>query len=260
MSAGVVRELVRAELESQAASGWDRLAKVPCTRTWRAIAHIRKLSPSRRDALFEAIASNAPVIFEPPLDRSLQLPAAQDPEYTKLVDALAGDTDWSWDYASARTLRSILRAIRSKDPRMAARAKATPPAVVRRAEQITSVTAAMARKVVGASVAARFGAKPHNAGGGEWEYRGRAGSTDFLLTVDYGGWDQLRYDVSYDHPTTGLRARRVNYERLLGCGGTGWDYLTEENLEQAIALMCDLVEWLVRCGDRASSLGGPTSR
>ena len=32
----------------------------------------------------------------------------------------------------------------------------------------------------------------------------------------------------------------------LWAGGTGWDYLTEENAERSIALLCDFVARLVR--------------
>jgi hypothetical protein len=177
-----------------------------------------------------------------------------DPDYRLLVDALVGLNEWNWSYANVRTLRAILGAYRSKVPRIAAEVASTPAEVIARAEQIVPIKATELRKLVKSAVAARFGAKPENSGGGDWIYRGRSGRVEFTLSIDYGGFDQLRYTVAFADGATGLRGKRLNYERLMGCGGTGWDYLTADNAGPSIDLMCTFVEVLASIPERASSL------
>ena len=184
----------------------------------------------------------------------------ENPEYKQLVEALVGISEWNWAYASVRTLRSVLGGYRSESPKIAAEFASTPPEVIARAEQITPIKASEIRKLVKVAVGERFSARPENAGGGDWFYRGAFAGIEFVLAVDYGGYDQLRYQVSYNDTRTGIRAKRLNYERLMGCGGTGWDFLTADNAAPSIDLMCSFVETLVSLPERAASFGGATRR
>ena len=150
----------------------------------------------------------------------------------------------------------VLGGAKSKSPHVAAEFATTPPEVLARADQIAPVTAGGLRNLVKTAVADRFGAKPENVGGGDWLYRGTCHGVAFLLSIDYGGRDQFRYEVSYTEPATGIQAQRLNYERILGCGGTGWDFITADNAAASVDLMCTFVERLVRIPERACPLSG----
>lgn len=255
MSEQAIRQVLRAELNRQADSDWAQLALVPSTATWRAVAHLRKLPPEARARVFTVLESvGIGFFFEPPPAELLA-----DPDYKLLVNALVGANEWSWSYTNVRTLRAILGAYRSKVPRIAAEVASTPPEVIARAEEIVPIKAPALRKLVKNAVAARFEGTPESFGGGDWIYRGKSGPVEFTLSMDYGGYDQLRYTVAFVDPKTGIRGRRLNYERLMGCAGTGWDYLTADNAEPAIDLLCTFVETLVGIPERAASLG-PTMR
>jgi hypothetical protein len=256
VSEQAIRQVLRSELERQAESGWSQLALVPSTTTWRAVAYLRELSAERLARLFDVLESAGMGFFSEAASADLMA----DPHYRQLVNAMLGLNDWDWAYTNVRTLRTILGAYRSKVPRIAAEVASTPPEVIERAEQIVPIKAADLRKLVKSAVAARFGAKPDNSGGGDWLYRGKCGSLEFTLSIDYGGYDQLRYTVAFTDAATGIRGKRLNYERLMGCGGTGWDYLTAHNAGPSIDLMCTFVETLAGIPERASSLGGPTKR
>jgi hypothetical protein len=253
-----IQHVIRGELVRQAESDWSQLALVPCTATWRAVAHLRKMPEERRAHLFALLESVAVSFFRATPGPSGDL--TKDPEYKHLVEALVGVHEWNWAYASVRTLRSVLGAYRSKSPKIAAEVASTPPDVIARAEHIVPIKATELRRLVKSAVAERFGAKPDHSGGGDWLYRGKSAGLEFVLGIDYGGYDQLRYEVSFDDAATGISARRLNYERLMGCSGTGWDFLTADNAAPSIDLMCTLVETLVSIPARASSLGGPTKR
>jgi hypothetical protein len=51
---------------------------------------------------------------------------------------------------------------------------------------------------------------------------------------------QLRYGVSIPDETKKVFVARLAYEDLWA-GGVGWDYLTEENAEASIRLLCEFV-------------------
>jgi hypothetical protein len=130
-------------------------------------------------------------------------------------------------------------------------ARRHPPEVLRRAEAIRPTTAGQIRQIVKRAFAERFDARYENRGGGDWKYFGRHAGRDFVVAIDYGGRsDQLRYEVKYEDVRTGIRPRRLCYEWLLGVGHGHWDFVTADNLEDSIALLCELVGELVEIPDR----------
>jgi hypothetical protein len=228
-------DFVRDAIEREAASGWARLRRVPSTDTWKSIDYVVALDPGPRAALFEAFAWNALYFF----GRGRQSAHATGYlEYRRMVDAMP--RIWRWQYLNARTLR------RTIGDRRAGRPPAyhdIPDEVIRRAEAIQPTTAGDVRKVVKRAFAERFGARCENRGGGGWKYFGRHGGRDFVVAIDYGGLgDQLRYEVEYVDAASGLHPQRLCYEWLLGVGLGNWDFVTADNLEDSIALLCELVE------------------
>src|SRR5688500_5029507 len=137
MSAQAVRHFVRRELGRQADTGWSELEAVPSTATWRAIAHLRALPPSRRTHLFSVLESMAVTYFGASVAGQDAL--WKDEEYKRLVTSLVGAHEWNWAYANIRLLRSVLGGYKSKFPKVAAEFASTPPEVIARAEQITPV-------------------------------------------------------------------------------------------------------------------------
>jgi hypothetical protein len=246
MDEATVRRVIRTELETQAAANWPRLSAVPCTFTWRAVDYLRRLPEQKRAALFAVVADAAVSSLDSARDPAEHPGRTGDPEYRQLVDATLG-TGQAWDfrYLDARALRGILGGARLRHPRMASRLENLPPEVLARAEQIVPLKAPEIRKLVKGMVQRRFRGKAQRDVGGDWHYTCSLGHAEFFLSIDYGGWDQLRYEVSYHDPCTGFSATRLNYERLMGCGGTGWNFLTTDNASAAIELLGDLVEWLV---------------
>ena len=246
-----MQQIVRQELDAEYADGFPRLSRVPCTFTWRSVDHVKRLPPPRIEALFAAIAASAGAALgvapaSPPADDR----AARELKALRHAAIGAVGLPWDWKYADIRTLRAILGGARSKHPRTAAEFASIPADVVARAEAIVPVTAAEFRKLVKVAVQHRFGGRPERRGGGEWGCECRLRDTAFTLSLDYGGWDQLRYEVSYRHAASGLAPSALNYERLLGLGGTGWNFITADNAADAVQLMVELVEWLVSLPDR----------
>lgn len=241
-----VPDLVRAAVEHEAASDWEHARRVPSTYTWKIVDYLRSLAASERNALMDAFVANASYFFEPERDRCLHAYAAGHEEYRKLHEALP--LIWGWQYQDVRYLRAVWADVRSKRPSPAF--ANTPVEVLARADAIRPTTASQIRKVVKAAFKDRYGSRPENLGSGEWRYPGMHRGRTFAVSIDYGGWDQLRYEVEYDDRTSGLAAKRLTYEGLVGAGLGHWDFLTADNLDESVTLLCELVEELVSLPER----------
>lgn len=233
----------RGALRREATSNFGRLRRIPSTFTWRAVDYVSSLGDPERQRLFETLARRGLVRLFTALP-----PPPDDPDDRAFRDGVLRRS--GPEYYDARMLRAILGDLRSSRP--SPELLQTPPEVIRRAASITPTSAAEIRKSMKAVLAERFGATPHNETGGVWHYRGgRSAGREFRLSVDYGGRsDQLRYDISYDDERSGIRARRLTYEGLLGFGLGQWDFVTAGNLNESIALLCELVEEMVGLPDR----------
>jgi len=244
---------VRADIAREETGTYARLRRIPSTHTWRIIDYVSSLPEPRRHALFDVFAQNALFCLDPSRDVAGHPARSGDAAYAAFLEGmrrLSGP-----EYYDARMLRAILGDIRSSRP--SPQFQSLPPDVIRRAEAIAPTTAPEIRKVVKPAMADRFGAKPEKASGGEWHYVG--GTSDgrpFGLWIDYGGRsDQLRYELTYDDARTGISARRLNYEKLLGFGQGNWDFVTAANLQESIALLCDLIDELVALPERLAVSG-----
>jgi hypothetical protein len=243
--------LIRSCIDHEDEHDWSPVRRVPSTHTWKTVDYIRALDRERRSELLRAFASNALFYFPTDRDPPLHAAKAGHPEYAALLQAealMAGA-----QYADVRSLRAILADQEGKRPTPAF--ANTPPEVIARAQGIRPTNARQIRKVVRHFFGERFGARPDNAEGGDWLYRGIHRGRGFVVAIDYGGWDQLRYEVEFEDSRTSLRVRRLNYERLVGAGLGSWDSLTAENLEESIVLLCGLVETLVELPDRLEGEG-----
>jgi hypothetical protein len=146
-----------------------------------------------------------------------------------------------------RALRARLAELRSDRPSIAA--ADIPAQVLERAKGIRPTNSREIRAAVKTAFATRFCAQAKKLGGGDWRYAGVLREREFVVAIDYGGWDQLRYEVEYYDVATDLHAKRVNYERLVGAGLGHWDYLTADHLAESVELLCELVEKVVGLPD-----------
>ncbi len=237
---------IRKTIDREEAAGWERLRRVPSTYTWKILDYLQALDAARRPALFDAFVANALFFFDPGRDRRQHAYEAGHAEYRAMVDALPRMGDWR--YTDVRSLRMLLAASREPLPPEFTK---PPEDVLARAAAIRPATAADIRKVVKQAFGSRFGAKPENAGGGNWRYRGAHQGRPLVVTIDYGGAGaQLRYSVEYDDDRTKLGVTRLNFESLVGAGQGNWDALTADNLADSIELLCGFVEELATIPER----------
>jgi hypothetical protein len=88
-------------------------------------------------------------------------------------------------------------------------------------------------------------------------YRCRSNDREFLIHVDYGGRNaQLRYCVATPefvgvHPLSQFR-----FERALGFGLGDWDYIVEENVDDAFTTFAEVIRYCISLPDRMRAEAG----
>ena len=116
---------------------------------------------------------------------------------------------------------------------------------------IRPAKAPLLRKLVDAALKPLLPEK-EKQGGGNFLYSGPLGSGVASVWVDFGSiMGQICYGVSVTNTPHTIRMRRLSFEGLWFQHG-GWDYLTEENAEHSLALLPELIEYLVRLADRVN--------
>jgi hypothetical protein len=212
-----VEALVKMYIERENALDWAFVRRVPSTYTWKIVDYLRALHPRGRSNLCQAFAANALYLVDATRDPALHAARSGDPEFKALLSALLQTT--AWEYANVRMLRAILGDQLGKRP--SPEFANTPVEVLQRAQSIRPTNAREIRKVVKKAFGEHYGARPSNRLG-DWQYAGSHRGRPFVVTIDYGGRDQLRYDVEYEDARTGLHPRRratsVSSGRASGTG------------------------------------------
>jgi hypothetical protein len=247
---GELEQLVRSILDAETASGYQSIRRVPSTYTWKILDYVSRLESGERDSLFEAFAANGVFLLSPERDAKLHAYQSGHSAYRRFVEAMP--KLFGWKYADVRFLRGILGDLRSKNP--SPEFANVPPEVIQRAESIRPTKATEIRREIKSVFAQQFKAKAQNRQGGNrlysCEYQGRL----FQVHIDYGGRSaQLRYHLSFDEISAGIRARRLSYEGLLGLGQGEWDFVTADNLSESVLLLVELVEQLVTIPEKLRS-------
>ena len=126
-----------------------------------------------------------------------------------------------------------------------------PENLARHLEELIPVKIPALRRMAGAALARRFGANAQDFGSEIWRYEGQLEGTPLKVTIRYSGRmarPQMAYEVEVAHrawPLTGVR-----FESILGAGFGMWNYLTRENAERSVALLCDLVGYVAELPER----------
>jgi hypothetical protein len=88
-------------------------------------------------------------------------------------------------------------------------------------------------------------------------YRCRGDTREFLVHVDYGGRSaQLRYCVAMPEFPDVHPLSQFCFERALGFGLGDWDYIIEENVDDAMTLFAEVVRYCVALPDRIRAEAG----
>lgn len=242
-------EFLPREFEREERNGFARAGRIPDTHLWKFLAHYRRLTPQDAAVLKRALAKHrARQFLQDP--NAPQLNEEEDAAFRNLQQGMALLSEWKW--ISIKLLKMHAGSCQSPHAWVRAQVRGfeMPPEILSWINSLTTCKAATMRKLVKVAFGSRFGLEPENEGGGVWVYRDPDRQMRFEVEIDYGGtWgQQLRYQVRLVRPADGKIRLAANYEILLGMGIGDWDFITEGNADQSIALLTDLVEDTVRIG------------
>ena len=242
--------MLLAEFEREAAAGFARLKRVPDTHVRHFLDYYRSLAAAQQTALADAstlwgthtlagsmISGHAfdGIDVASALRSNTAWLAWQD----EMINGNSRDPYW---YSSV----PILRLYRAEATMR--RKKGQPPGTEwdrtmdEYASSINGAKAPAVRTLVRDLFKQRFRGRSIKGSGGDWMYDGEVRGGRVQMSVDWGGHHaQLRYGLTLETAAGTLRLSR-GFEGALGAGHGDWDFLTEENAAESIALLGDLIE------------------
>jgi hypothetical protein len=257
--------LIREHLVQEVAAGFPRLSRIPSSQVIKFLDYFAGLTEPDREALLDLLARGGALQFYSPRDS---------------YDALLGPQE---ERASQRYRAAMLSApysmgLRHQDLRMIKSALGDPMSVAMMAQtrarldfaprddlppnlvpdpdprNLKPAKAPLLRKLIDAAFKSSFGASRERRLGGEILHTGACEGTRLAIGIIFTNrGPQLIYHVKIPDESRTVFLIRFVYESLWSAG-SGWDYLTEQNAEAAIALLGELILESVRLRNKMLSL------
>ena len=265
-----VTALIKAHFQADVQGGFPKLSRIPSSGTIRFLDYFSSLSASNqsalidsharlaamtllpaamtRDAMLEFINTDRPLLAQREAMRSPQFSMGLRYEGLRMRKAMLGD-------AMSMEIMAKTRATPDFIPR-----DNMPPVLVPDPDMahLEPAKAPQMRKLIDAGFKNLFATEKKKLPGGSTGYSGVLHSANLTVWIDYAGMGmQLLYGVSIPDGAKRVFVARLAYEDLWGAG-RGWDYVTEENAEAGIGLLCELVAELVLLRNQVVALIGTT--
>jgi len=252
-----VSALIRSHLDAEVQAGFPKLARTPSTGVIRFLDYFDSLTAAERDSLLAALAKIQTLSFFPPqaVRGKLEQMMATTPAFASYRQAMQSVLfSMGLRYLDLRMRKAMLADPTSR--RMMAQTRATlnftprddlPPTLVTDpdAAHLKPAKATLLRKPIDEALRKLFATRKEKRPGGETEYSGVLQETRVKVTIDFAAMGlQLRYGVTIPDETKRVFVWQRGYEDLWSAG-RGWDYLTEENAEASVHLLCDYVGQIV---------------
>jgi hypothetical protein len=252
-----ISELLKSHLAGEAKAGFPKLTRTPSTSTIQFLDHFGALARADRDSLLAALAQiDALNLLPPPAVRErVEALVTTNPAFVRYRQAMQSPPfTMGLRYVGLRMFKAMLADRMTVE--MMARTRATldfiprddfPAALVPDPEpaRLKPAKAPLLRKLIDEAFRELFATGKQKREGGETEYFGVLQGTNIKVAIDFAAMGlQLRYGVSIPDETKATFVWQRSYEDLWAAG-SGWDYLTEENAETSINLLCEHITQIV---------------
>jgi hypothetical protein len=251
-----ITAFLRSHIAKEAEAGFPRLTRTPSSRAIRYLDYFASLPAADQDALLDLQARGGALAYLPPPFIADQLQELMATKQARAYHQAMQSAPFTMGlrYAGLRMMKAALT-----DPmsiKMMAQTRATldfvprddlPPALIPDPDpmHLKPAKAPLLRKLIDPAFKKLFATGKQKLIGGETEYSGVLQGTNIKVAISFHGMDiQLLYGVSIPDETRRTLLWRAEYESLWGAG-RGWDYLTEENADASIGLLCEYVAEVV---------------
>jgi hypothetical protein len=261
-----VSALLKAHLDAEAQAGFPRLTRTPSSGTILFLDYFSTLDAADRDSLLAVHAEIDALNFfpAPAVRERVEALVATHPALVSYGQAMqSAPFTMGLRYAGLRMLKSMLGDPVSRE--MMARTRATldfiprddlPAALVPDPDpaHLKPAKAPLLRKLIDEAFPKLFATGKQKRLGGETEYIGAFQGTSIKVIIDFSArGPQLRYGVKIPDETKTVFVWGLQYESLWAAA-PGWDYLTEENAEPSIRLLCENIAQIVLLRNRVFDL------
>jgi hypothetical protein len=256
--------LLRAEFAEEAAAGFSRLKRIPCTGVFSLLDYYASLNTAQQQALLDGLARFGSDVFFPREAIAGQARVAEmeaHPGFGPFYKSMSSSPEFRTGlrYTDVKMLVAMSKCKEVQDEggieafynnrATSDLAMQLRSDLVADKNDIRPAKSPLLRKLVDAVLKPLLPEK-EKQGGGNFLYSGPLGSGVTNVWMDFGSiMGQLRYGVSVTNTPHTIPMRLLPFETLWFQHG-GWDYLTQDNAERAIALLPELIEYLVRLADR----------
>jgi len=261
-----IRALLKTHLEGEAQAGFPKLTLTPSSTTIAFLDYFGSLPAADRDSLLDVHAEVAALNLFPPMSvrERVGLLVNTNPALIRYRQAMqSAPFTMGLRYVGLRMMKAMLSDRMSMEMMVQTRATLNfiprddlPPALVPDPEptRLKPAKAPLLRKLINEAFPRLFATGQQKCEGGETEYVGLLQGTNIKVVTDLAAMGlQLRYGVSIPDETKTTFIWRCTYEGLWAAG-LGWDYLTEENAERSINLLCEHITQIVALRNRVISL------
>ena len=257
-----VSAVLKAHLDGEAQAGFPRLTRTPSSGTIQFLDYFETLAAADRDSLLAAHAEiDALNLFPSPAARQRVMAlVTTDPALVRYRQAMqSAPFTMGLRYVGLRMMKSMFADRMSMQ--MMARTLATldfvprddlPAALVPDPDpaHLKPAKAPLLRKLINEAFPKLFATGKQKRPGGETEYIGALEGTNIKVSIHFIARGlQLRYGVKIPDETKTIFVWGLAYEDLWAAS-TGWDYLTEENAEPSIRLLCENIAQIVLLRNR----------
>jgi hypothetical protein len=238
---------LRNEFVAEQESGFSRLKRVPDSRVIHFLDHFTSLNPAQQSEITTILAEwSSHHVMGTPLPHSTYTQFIQATTFPNYATGIR--------YMGVNLLAGLANSVSNGDLAGWFQAQGviglalTPAAtLLRDMADLVPVKIPTLRRLVKHAFNSHFALTPHELGDGIWAYEGTYAASALSVRIRYSGRmgrPQLQYEVTVRGSGKGVTAPNICFESILGVGLGCWDYLTRENAERSVGLLCELIEYV----------------
>jgi hypothetical protein len=245
---------LRKEFAEEQRAGFPRLKRVPDTHVIRFLDHFAGLNPVEQSELTAILAdwSSYKLLGTTPIPTPTVERFTRATTYVALAEGLR--------YTGVQLLAGLAKGalhggldgwFRLKG--ISGLALQPPDNLLPNPTDLAPVRIPTLRRLVGSAFATLFATNVAEVGDGIWRYDGTLAESLLKVLIRYSGkmgQPQLKYQVEVGGNGRLIAGPDICFESVLGVGFGRWDYITRENAERSVDLLCELVEYMARLPGR----------
>jgi hypothetical protein len=239
-----LHRFLRHEFDVEAQRGFARVRRIPDTGVRHFLDYYTSLSTAEQDALADAVTLRGALgISEPVGDEHWQALSGRGAWQRWLHETVAGVVRDPHFYYSVPILRAAVA--QANADRARGWPSSVPEDTVEYAKSIQAIKTPELRKRLRECMTVLFGPGLASVGNRSADYEGTLNGSHLQVGFDLGGqyW-QLGYQVAVESADCPGRLARAGFEMTLGIGQGHWDFITEENVDDSFALLCEFVGYV----------------